>query len=296
MEDARGNLWLCAPNAVLRVKRALIEKWRKKAIPKLAYETYDATHGMKSALFDYQGAVGSRASNGRLWFATLGGLVTVDPAAITKNDWVLPVMIEDVLVDRRRASRDELDRLRPGRGDIEVRYAGLSYHAPERVRFRYRLEGFDSDWVDAGSRRVAFYTNVPPGKYVFKVKACNSDGVWNEKGASLDIRLLPHFYQTTWFAALVGATLIGGVMGLHRLRVRNHLRLERMLHARIEEAVAHIKTLRGLLPICAWCRKVRDDSGYWGRLDEYVSEHTDAEFSHGICPECRERKFGRRAE
>jgi ligand-binding sensor domain-containing protein len=295
LEDGQRDLWLCTPNALLRIRRAALDQWEAGQVTKLTYETYDTTHGMKSAQFDFDGIVACRARDGRLWFATMGGLVSVDPAAITKSDWAPPVMIEDVLVDKRRVSRDELDRLAPGRGDIEVRYAGLSYHVPERMLFRYKLEGFDTDWVDAGSRRAAFYTNVPPGKYAFKVKACNSDGAWNEQGASLDIRLLPHFYQTKWFAALLGAVLVGGAMGLYRLRVRHHLRLARTLHARIEEAVAHIKTLRGLLPMCAWCRKVRDDSGYWSRLEEYVSEHTDAEFSHGICPECREKRFRRAA-
>ena len=115
-------------------------------------------------------------------------------------------------------------------------------------------------------------------------------------GASLKLRQLPHFYQTVWFLAAVGLVLASVVAGMYRLRVRQHIRAERELQERVTVALADIKTLRGLLPICAWCKKVRDDGGYWNQLEEYVSDHTQAEFSHGICPECRETQYQRASE
>ncbi len=109
-------------------------------------------------------------------------------------------------------------------------------------------------------------------------------------------RVAPAWYQTWWSYAIAIAALGAGVTGVVRWRVRQHIRAERELQERVTAAMADIKTLRGLLPICAWCKKVRDDGGYWNQLEEYVSEHTQAEFSHGICPECRERYLQKNAE
>ena len=117
----------------------------------------------------------------------------VDPERLTTNTLPPPVHIEDVTIDRRRvrfASRAEAP---PGRGDLAFRYTGLSFLAPEKVRFKYKLEGYDLDWVDAGDRRAAYYSNIPPGPYTFRVKAANNDGVWNEAGASYAIHLAAAF-------------------------------------------------------------------------------------------------------
>jgi hypothetical protein len=128
------------------------------------------------------------------------------------------------------------------------------------------------------------------------VRGSNNDGVWNEDGVALKIRVTPPFWKTRWFLATMVATLLGAVAGAYWLRVRQHVRAERELRERVAAALADIKTLRGLLPICAWCKKVRDDGGYWNRIEEYVSEHTQAEFSHGICPECRAKHLDRASE
>jgi hypothetical protein len=133
--------------------------------------------------------------------------------------------------------------------------------------------------------------NLPGGTYTFRVRASNNDDVWNEQGVSLKLRVTPPFWRTSWFLAAVGLALVGGSVGAYGLRVRRHIRAERELQRRVIAALAQVKTLSGLLPLCAWCRKVRDDNGYWNQIEEYVSEHTRAEFSHGICPECREKRF-----
>jgi hypothetical protein len=157
---------------------------------------------------------------------------------------------------------------------------------PERVFFRYKLEGFDHDWIDAGTRRVAYYMNLPPHDYRFRVLACNNNGVWNEVGASFTFRLQPRFYETFWFYALVLLTLMGIVFTIYRVRVWRLLRREEELQKRIQEALANIKTLSGLIPICSNCKKIRNDKGYWDQLEAYIQRHSDATFSHGICPDC----------
>jgi hypothetical protein len=230
---------------------------------------------------------GCATRDGRVWFATRGGAVLIDPAEGSRSTEPPPVVIEDVLVDGQSRGASSGIRLAPDSSRIEVQYTALNLFAPDKVRFRYKLESLDHDWIDAAGRRVADYTNLPPGAYRFRVIAANDDGVWNEVGASLDLTQLPRFYETTWFKLVVAFALLGAGVGAYRLRVRHHLRLERELEAGIRVALAQVKTLSGLLPICAWCKKVRDDGGYWSQIETYVRDHTEAEFSHGICPDCR---------
>jgi hypothetical protein len=154
------------------------------------------------------------------------------------------------------------------------------------------LEGFETEWRTVGIRRAAFYTNLAPGKYVFRVKACNNDGVWNETGASFAFELEPYFYQTWWFYGLVIVAVGGAGFGAYRLRVWQLLRREKELTTRVDEAMAKIKVLDGLIPICAHCKKIRDDKGYWRQLEEYINKHSEATFSHGVCPECAEKLYG----
>ena len=125
-----------------------------------------------------------KTRDGRVWFATIRGLVVVDPARIRINPQPPPVIIESVLADGEPVTSGQVAEIQPGRQRLEFHYTALSFLAPGKVRFKYRLEGFDEDWVEAGTRRVAYYTNIPPGTYRFRVIACNNDGVWNEAGAS----------------------------------------------------------------------------------------------------------------
>jgi signal transduction histidine kinase len=130
-----------------------------------------------------------------------------------------PVLIEKAIVDGRPAPGDGRG-FPPGPGTLEFHFAGLTLIEPQKAQHRYRLEGFDRQWIEAGPRRVAYYTNIPPGHYRFRVQAANADGVWNQAGASLDLRLLPHFYRTTWFYLVCGLALL--VMGLSMVRMRLH--------------------------------------------------------------------------
>jgi ligand-binding sensor domain-containing protein len=297
LEDGLGGLWLSSPRGVFRIDKREAEEVAAGRRIHITIEVFGIADGMRSpqSLGEAQPA-GCATRDGHLWFATSNGVITVDPAEAKRNTLVPSVVIEDVVADGRSRGVEDGIRLEAGTRYVELQYTALSLLAPEKVRFKYRLDGFDGHWIDAGERRTAHYTRLSPGKYRFRVIAANNDGIWNDVGAALSFRQLPFFHQTIWFYLILALTFIGVVFVVYRLRVRHHLRLERLLHARIEEAVADIKTLRGLLPICAWCKKVRDDGGYWSRIEEYVSEHTHAEFSHGICPECRAKRFGRRME
>jgi hypothetical protein len=182
-------------------------------------------------------------------------------------------------------------RLPPGGRKVEIHYTALEFSAPEKIRFRYRLEGSEKEWVEAGTRRVAYYTNLAPGDYRFRVIASNTDGVWDPRGTELAFSLQPFFYQTRLFQGLVIAAVALLLTGLYRLRVRRLERNEELLRERVDAAVAQVKVLGGMLPICASCKKIRDDRGYWSQIESYIREHSQAEFSHGICPDCLKKLY-----
>jgi signal transduction histidine kinase len=176
-----------------------------------------------------------QGKDGRLWFATPKGLESADPAHFPVNTIPPPVAIERFAVDDRdqpvRAAGDSI-AVPAGHNHFQFDYAGLSFVAPQKVRYRYMLEGFDHHWTEAGSRRIAYYTNIPPGRYTFRVQAANNDGVWNTKGSALSFDLRPHFYQTLWFYAALVLAMGALVLVLFRLRL---LRAEREFRAVLGE-------------------------------------------------------------
>jgi signal transduction histidine kinase len=140
--------------------------------------------------------------------------------------------------------------LPPGRGELEVEYTALSFIAPQNLRFRYRLEGFDHVWVDAGNRRSALYANLKPGKYRFHVQACNSDDVWNTDGSSFQFELLAHFYETAWFKVCSGVGAIGALFALYTSLLRHHHSRQRklkaaneLLESKVRERTARLESL-----------------------------------------------------
>src|SRR5439155_17641109 len=172
---------------------------------------------------------------------TTKGLAILDPGNVTTNRVEPPVVIEEVLVDGRSltskgqkaksGARDpQLIQILPGAKRVEIHYTGLSFAAPEKVLFRYKLEGMEREWIQAGTKRVAEYSYLRPGSYTFRVIACNNDEIWNETGASLGFAIQPWFWQTWWFkvgAILTGAVVLGGaVRSVTRRRV--HARLEQL--------------------------------------------------------------------
>jgi len=220
LEDETGNLWMCSDKGVFRASINELVDFTEGRIKRISCISYGTADGMGSSQCSSGQPAACKTDDGRLWFATSGGLAVIDPANIKINAQPPPVVIERVVVDNEPLEPNQRIEFSPGRERFEFHYAGLSFLATEKVRFKYRLDGFDREWVDAGTQRVAYYTNIPPGNYKFTVIACNSDGVWNQVGASFEFYLKPHFYQTYWFYIACSAVIALAVWGLYRLRVK----------------------------------------------------------------------------
>ncbi|HXF06711.1 MAG TPA: sigma 54-interacting transcriptional regulator [Blastocatellia bacterium] len=239
LEDDQGNLWMSGNRGIFRVSRRELNDFAQRKIRSITCLSYGIADGMKSSECNggFQPA-GWKTRDGRLWFPTFKGVVVIDPRRI--STLAPPVAIEKIISDQNLIDVQNAVTLPPGRGDLEIHFTAISFIVPEKVRFRYRLEGYDREWVDAGTRRVAYYTNLPPGDYRFRVIASNRDGVWNETGATFAVSLRPHFYQTLWFYALMMLALMGSGWGVNRLRMRRLLRRTRELEAAVASRTAEV--------------------------------------------------------
>jgi PAS domain S-box-containing protein len=243
------ELWINFRAGIARIPLAELDAVSagRKSTP--AFRLYNEPDGMRSRAPNNTGLPGGIATHdGQLWFSTSSGVAVIDPARIRTNPLPPPVVIERVEVDKHEYTLDQLARVPPGRGEIALQFAALSFVNPGQVRFKYRLQGFDPDWIDAAGRREAHYGGLPPGEYRFEVKASNNEGVWNEAGASCRIVLLPHFYQRWWFFALVGLAVAGSSAQVYRWRSRHlqarALRLQQeneKLEQRIAERTAELR-------------------------------------------------------
>ena len=291
--DDQGDLWLSTPRGIGYLKRKDIDDYQAGRLKSLHARVFVTADGLKSdECFGEWQPAGWKTHDGHIWFATKKGAVMIDPKTFIYNKYPPPILIERVVADQEMVPVDQFISFSPGTGKLEFHYTALSYLVTERVLFKYKLEGYDHDWVEAGTRRAAYYTNLPPGEYRFRVIACNNDGVWNAIGTSFAFKIQAHFYQATWFYALIVIALGGLIFGLYRLRVWQLIKKEKELQAGIQEALASVKTLSGLLPICANCKKIRNDKGYWDQIEGYIQKHSEAQFTHGICPECAEKFYG----
>ncbi len=288
--DDQGNLWLSSPRGIGCIGRQDFDNYDTGSEKFLHPKIYTTSDGMKTdECFGNWQPAGWKANDGHLWFATKKGAVRIDPKTFKRNELPPPVLVEKVVVDQQTIPLHEPVTFLPGKEKFEFHYTALSFLVPEKVLFKYILEGYDNEYITAGTRRVAYYTNLPPGRYNFKVMACNNDGIWNEAKSDFTFELKPHFYQAYWFFGLIFVAFSGIIFGAYRLRVWQLLKREKELQMRIFEATASIKTLSGFIPICASCKKIRDDRGYWDQLEGYIRNHSETEFSQSICPECMEK-------
>ncbi|HTD75030.1 MAG TPA: response regulator, partial [Steroidobacteraceae bacterium] len=220
IEDQQHRIWLTSNKGLTSVPRADLDARARGESLVLDVQSYDVSDGLRSAEFDGgNGSAGCRTPDGRLWFPSIRGIVAVDPAHIRRNTLPPRVQIEQVIVDASPLQLIPGVEVGPGRHQWEFHYAALSLLAGPRSSFRYRLEGFDERWVDAGNRRTAYYTGIPPGNYTFRVIASNNDGVWNDSGASFHFTLKPHFYETVWFVLLCILTILVAAGACYRWRV-----------------------------------------------------------------------------
>jgi len=248
MQDDARALWLLMPCGLARIERSELDAWtaaidqNKKPGRNIPVTVWDSSDGAVT-YGDAGGATpkGGRAADGKLWFPTVGGVSVIDPRHLISNLVRPPVQIERVTADRKTyepASDGQgvfhLAPLPPLVRDLEIDYTALSFVAPEKVRFRYRLEGHDRDWQEV-TRRQAFYSDLKPRKYRFRVMAANNSGVWNEAGAYLDFSVAPAYWQTTWFGALCVAGVLALLAGSYWLRL---LYLTRQFNVRLEERVS----------------------------------------------------------
>lgn len=242
LEDDRGFLWFGSNQGIFRILKAELQEVVEGHATVVSPVAYGRAEGMES--LECTGGFhpsGLKTRDGRLWFSTVKGLVMVDPANSSFNETPPPVVIEEVRADgvvlaadsegfsgrsRSGAGRQVEPALHigPGTQRVDFRFTALSLVAPERNRFRYRLEGLEADWLEAGPQRTVAYPRLPPGRYTFHVAACNNDGVWNRSGASLAFQVRPHVWQTWWFRVAGLAAILGGggwlvrTVAVHRLR------------------------------------------------------------------------------
>ena len=235
--DQAGNLWISTGNGIYEVGQKELEDFAEGRISRVPSIVYNTADGMKTSEATGPGNQpgGWRTRDGKLWFVTKKGLVVIDPGHLARDTQPPPVVIEGVTVDDARLALQPNLQIGPGTDRIEIRYTALSLLIPSRVRFKYILEGHDRDWVEAGTRRVAYYDNLPPGDYRFRVIACNDDGVWNEAGATLPFTLNPAFYQTFWFYSVVAISIVLIAGAAQRLYTRQLRRRAVELEKRVQE-------------------------------------------------------------
>jgi signal transduction histidine kinase/ligand-binding sensor domain-containing protein len=204
LEDRRSNLWISCNRGIYRVSKRELNEFaagKRTTISSVAYGKID---GMLNV--ECNGGVwpaGTRTRDGKLWFPTLDGAAVIDPESIVSDSQPPPVIIESALLDRVPIPVTAPLRIRPGQENLEIQYTAPAFIKPAQINFKYQLAGQESQWVDAGSRRTAYYSHLPAGNYTFRVIAATSDGIWNLKGATLAVVVLAPFYETWWFASLL---------------------------------------------------------------------------------------------
>ena len=217
LEDSDDNLWISGNRGIFRVARAELDAFadgKRKAVRCVSYGVSD---GMVVGETNGGGQPdGLKAQDGKLWFPMIEGAVSIDPEVMNRQR--PPVAIEQVTLEGAALPHGQPIRIPPGKRDLEIHYTALSLSRPEQAVFKYKLIGLDSNWVNAGTRRVAYFPHLPPGVYTFKVIADNGEGVWNENGKSLAIEVLPPFWSAWWFLTLVTLALIGLATLAYRIR------------------------------------------------------------------------------
>ncbi len=211
VEDKNGNFWMSSNQGIYRVSKQQLNDFADGKI--LSYESFG--YGKQDGMLNAEGNGGRQPSamtdnDGRIWFPTLEGVAIVNPDNLTTNRIPPPVQIETVEIDRENTVFNETIQINPTQTYLDISYTALSFIKSDQIRFRHKLEGVDQDWIDVGTRRTVNYSFLPPGDYVFRVTATNTDGVWNTEGKSIKIKVLAPFYQTRWFITL----LILGIFGI----------------------------------------------------------------------------------
>jgi ligand-binding sensor domain-containing protein len=284
LEDDAGALWLSTNRGLCRFD------------PRTGSgRAYGLAQGLSTLQFSLGAAL--RTRQGRLLFGSNDGLYSFQPGevAAAPRDNQLPVVLTSLRVFGASERRLPL----PDREQVELPYqdnsfsldfAVLDFTAPRHDTYDYKLLGVNNQWTSLGTRHNVTFSRLAPGRYTFLLRV-DSDQASEEPSASLRIVIEPPFWSTWWWRAGCAAVLLVAVFVVHRARVHRLMLRERLLKARVEEALSRVKVLRGVLPICPTCKKVKDDRGYWDWVESYVRDRSEADFSHSICPPCLEQLY-----
>jgi signal transduction histidine kinase/ligand-binding sensor domain-containing protein/AraC-like DNA-binding protein/FixJ family two-component response regulator len=242
-EDPQGRLWIGSRQGIFWVSKDALEAYAKGDLQQVQSTAYTTADGLTDHETNSGGnAVLRSKDDGKLWFATQYGAAVVDPSEVKPNPIAPPVVIESARSRLTPISlEDESAVFQAEQRDFDITYTGLSLATPSLVRFRYKLEGYDDDWVDAGTDRTATYTQVPSGTYSFRVIAANNDGVWNEEGATLSVRVKPFFWETWWFRSIALLSVIALAVVADRVRVRRLVDRKRLLENRVAERTMQLR-------------------------------------------------------
>jgi PAS domain S-box-containing protein len=243
--DGLGSLWVSSARGLARIRRTEFEDLDRGAITILNCITFGSVDGLLSNSSGGSGNPSAvRLADGRIMTATNNGVAVINPQLLQLNSRPPPVVIEDVIADDVSLPMGDAVTVPPGANRLEIRYTALSFIAPQRLRFRYQLEGSDPRWVEASHERSAHYTHLPPGRYLFRVLACNNDGVWSDTGATLGITMQPRYFQTWWFQCAAIAFAIASLAALVGWRLRQSKERQQILtraNAELDERV-HLRT------------------------------------------------------
>ena len=219
VRDDRANFWMASSKGIFRVSQKELDDFadgKIHSVTSIPFSTgqlrFECQSGVQPAAY--------RTHDGRLWFSTTNGLVVVDPHHLISNQIPPSVQVTAILVNGQRVDLHKNLQLKPSEGNVEIRYAGLSFISPEKVSFRYMLDGYDKAWTEAGMRREAFFTNLPPGQFRFKVMAHNADGIASVEPAVLDFMVEPRLYQRVWFFPALAILFALAIVTGYRMRIR----------------------------------------------------------------------------
>jgi signal transduction histidine kinase/streptogramin lyase len=266
ISDRKATLWLYAACGLIAIPNEELQRWWKSPDAKVKSRLLDVFDGAQPMSTPFQPNA-SQSPDGRLWFANQNVVQMIDPDHLDRNPILPPVHVEEIIADHKSYAPWEGLRLPALTRDLEIDYTALSFVAPQKVRFRYKLEEHDSEWQDPGTRRQAFYANLRPGNYRFRVTACNNDGVWNEEGATLAFSVAAAWYQTWWFRGASLVVFLALLWELYQLRLRQlaqqfnitlearvneRTRIARELHDTLLQSfqalLLRLQTVRNVLP------------------------------------------------
>ena len=231
MEDDNHSFWLFTVCGLIRIARSELDAWENDPKRTLQVTVLDSSDGVMNQSVTIGSLRVAKSADGKLWFVAGDGVSVFDPRNLPFNKLPPPVHIEAVKNNGKESAPTDGIALSRRTNDLEIDYTALSLSIPERIRFRYKLEGKDAEWQDAGTRRQAYYGGLRPKNYRFRVIACNNDGVWNEAGATWNFSIVPAFYQTAWFVGLCVLAGAGVLWLLYRLRLRQMAARLNLLHA-----------------------------------------------------------------